>query len=131
MASTRLARRRGFQLLHKDISPAWADSARSGALGACFTPAGPAHNFEVEVYIEGPMDIETGMIMNLADVDMILKEAVEPLDGKPVRLDSGAPTTERLAHHLMNSLQPKFSGAVRLVKVRLYEYEDLWVDAWT
>jgi hypothetical protein len=41
------------------------------------------------------------------------------------------PTTERLAHYLMERLQPRFGGAVRLVKIRLYEYEDLWVDLWS
>lgn len=132
---TRLARRRGFQCLHKYVVPEWTESANSSVFGACFTPHGHGHNYQLEAYIEGPMDPVTGMIMNLADVDRILKEAVEPLDGKHVNLEvpelkDQVPTTERLAHYLMSRLQPRFVGGVHLVKIRLYEYENLWVDLW-
>lgn len=136
MLPTRLARRRGFQCLHKYVVPEWTDSANSSVFGACFTPHGHGHNYELEVYIEGAMDPQTGMIMNLVDVDCILKEVVDPLDGKHVNLEVPGlkglvPTTERLAHYLMERLQPRFTGGVRLVKIRLYEYEDLWVDLWS
>ncbi len=85
------------------------------------------------------MDPVSGMVMNLADVDAILKAAVEPLDGKHVNLEvpeltGTVPTTERLAHYLAGRLAPEFTpgknGEVRLLKIRLYEYEDLWVDLW-
>jgi len=135
MRPTRLARRRGFQCLHKYVVPEWTDSANSSVFGACFTPHGHGHNYELEAYIEGQPDPLTGMIMNLADVDQILNKVVDPLDGKHVNLEipeleGQVPTTERLAHYLMLKLRPHFSGGVRLVKVRLYEYENLWVDVW-
>lgn len=135
MPSTRLARRIGFQCLHRYVVPAWTDAANSSVFGACFTPHGHGHNYELEVYIEGPMDPVTGMIMNLTDVDVILRDAIAGLDGKHVNLEvpgleGTVPTTERLAHHLMNKLAPRFSGEVRMVKIRLYEYENLWVDLW-
>jgi 6-pyruvoyltetrahydropterin/6-carboxytetrahydropterin synthase len=132
---TRLARRRGFQCLHKYVVPEWTDSANSSVFGACFTPHGHGHNYELEIYIEGPMDPVTGMILNLTEVDLILKEAVQPLEGKQINLEVPAlsgqvPTTERLAHYLMNRLQAQFVSPVRLVKIRLFEYENLWVDLW-
>lgn len=82
------------------------------------------------------MDPVTGMVINLADVDQILKETVDPLDGKHVNLEvpelkGQVPTTERLAHYLMERLQVRFPKTVRLIKVRLYEYENLWVDLWS
>lgn len=131
---TRLARRKGFQCLHKYVVPEWTDSANSSVFGACFTPHGHGHNYELEVYIEGPLDAQTGMIMNLADVDAILNAEVSALDGKHVNLEvpelSGVvPTTERLAQFLFARLQPKFRD-VKLIKLRLYEYADLWVDVW-
>ena len=132
MSRTRLARRKGFQCLHRYVIPEWTDSANSSAFGACFLPDGHGHNYELEVYLEGEPDPKTGMIMNLADVDQVLAEVVEPLDGKHVNLEvpelSGVvPTTERLAHFLFARLQKRFTG---LVKIRLYEYDDLWVDVW-
>lgn len=133
--TTRLARRRSFQCLHKYVVPEWTDSANSSVFGACFTPHGHGHNYELEVYIEGTLQQDTGMIINLTDVDKILKEAVEPLHGKHVNLEIPelkglVPTTERLAHFLGKRLAPKFPAPLKLVKIRLYEYEDLWVDLW-
>lgn len=133
--STRLVRRRGFQCLHKYIVPEWTDAANSSVFGACFTPHGHGHNYELEVYIEGPVDPLTGMIMNLTDVDHILREAIAPLEGKHVNLEvpelSGqVPTTERLSYFLATRLLSQFKAPLKLVKIRLYEYEDLWVDLW-
>ncbi len=135
MSRTRLARRKGFQCLHKYVVPEWTDSANSSVFGACFTSSGHGHNYELEIYIEGEPDAETGMIMNLAEVDRILTAAVAPLEGKHVNLEvpelSGkVPTTERLAHYLFSRLENSFPGPVELKKIRLYEYGDLWVDVW-
>ena len=135
MSRTRLARRKGFQCLHKYVVPEWTDSANSSVFGACFTSEGHGHNYEFEVYIEGQPDQQTGMIMNLTDVDRILVAAVAPLDGKHINLEvpelSGTvPTTERIAQYLFKRLEGNFPAAVRLSKIRLYEYEDLWVDIW-
>jgi hypothetical protein len=44
-------------------------------------------------------------------------------------LKGKVPTTERLAHYFLGKLDGKFGGA-KLVKIRLYESEDLWVDVW-
>lgn len=136
MPLTRLARRRGFQCLHKYVVPAWTPAANSSVFGTCFTPHGHGHNYQLEVYLEGQIDPITGMVINLADVDRVLKEVVDPLDKKHVNLEvpglkDQVPTTERLAHYLMKRFENRFPSGVRLVKIRLYEYENLWVDLWT
>lgn len=133
MPSTRLARRLSFQCLHKYVVPAWTDSANSSVFGTCFTPHGHGHNYELEAYVEGPMDPVTGMVMNLVDLDTILRSAVAGLDGKHVNLEvpdlgGTVPTTERLAHYLLARI--RVEPPLRLVKLRLYEYENLWVDLW-
>lgn len=134
MSRTVLVRRRGFQCLHKYVVPEWTDAANASAFGACFTPHGHGHDYELEVYLEGEVDPVTGMILNLADVDRVLKEVLAVFDGKHLNLEvpgleGQVPTTERLAHFLFSRLKDRFAPA-RLVKVRLYEYEDLWVDLW-
>lgn len=131
---TVLARRKGFQCLHKYVVPEWTDSANASVFGACFTPHGHGHDYELEVYLAGDIDPVTGMVLNLADVDQVLGEVVGLIDGKHVNLDVPelqglVPTTERLAHFLLGKLKGRFAGA-SLVKIRLYEYEDLWVDLW-
>lgn len=135
MPKTRLVRRQGFQCIHKYVVPEWTDAANSSVFGACFTSSGHGHNYELEVYIEGEPDPVTGMVMNLTEVDRILKEAVAPFEGKSVELEVAGlagkvPTTERIAQFLFERLNKNFNGSAKLIKLRLFEYENLWVDVW-
>lgn len=136
MSLTRLARRKPFQCMHRYAREAWSEERNRSEFGACFTPHGHGHNYELEVYFEGKPDAESGMIVNLADVDRLLNSVIEPLQGKHLDLEipefkAKVPTTEVLAEWLAQKLLKKmdFPG-VWLVKIRLYECEDLWVDVW-
>lgn len=134
---TRLARRKGFQCMHRYAVDAWSKEQNAAEFGACFTPTGHGHNYELEAYFEGKVDAQTGMIVNLADVDSLLNRVLSPLEGKHLNNEvpefkNQVPTTESLAEYLAQRLiqEMNFGGGVRLVKIRLYEYEDLWVDVW-
>lgn len=66
-------------------------------------PHGYGHNYRLEVAVEGPIDPETSMIVNLTDLDRLLKEEVDaPLDHKNLNRDvaefaSRPPTAENVA----------------------------------
>ncbi len=66
-------------------------------------PHGYGHNYQLEVAVAGDIDPETAMVVNLTDLDRILKEEVDvPLDHKNLNLDVPAfsgvpPTAENLA----------------------------------
>lgn len=136
-AHTQLARRRGFQCTHRYEVQGWSADQNLKTFGGCFTPGGHGHNYEVEAYFEGPVDPTTGMILNLVDVDLMLKEVLAPLDGKNLNEEVPAfkdrvPTTEAIASYIFERLTAavgQFDG-VRLVRVRLFEFDDLWVDVW-
>jgi 6-pyruvoyltetrahydropterin/6-carboxytetrahydropterin synthase len=136
MSLTRIARRKNFQCMHRYAVETWTDSKNQSQFGTCFTPTGHGHNYELEAYFEGKIDPQTGMVVNLADVDNLLGEVLSPIAGKHLNFEvphfkNQVPTTEAVANYLAQSLIAKMSFAgVRLVKVRLYEYEDLWVDVW-
>ena len=52
------------------------------------SPHGYGHNFELEVSVEGPIDVESSMVVNLTDLDRVLKEEVDtPLDHKNLNRD--------------------------------------------
>ncbi len=67
------------------------------------TPHGYGHNYELEVAVEGEIDPGTAMVVNLTDLDRILKEEVDrPLDHRNLNRDvpefaGTAPTAENLA----------------------------------
>jgi 6-pyruvoyltetrahydropterin/6-carboxytetrahydropterin synthase len=66
-------------------------------------PHGYGHNYELEVAVEGRVDPETSMVVNLTDLDRILRDEVDgPLDHRNLNLDvpefaATSPTAERLA----------------------------------
>lgn len=66
-------------------------------------PHGFGHNFELQVSVEGPVDPESAMVVNLADLDRVLKEEVDrPLDHRNLNRDvpefaNTPPTGENLA----------------------------------
>lgn len=139
MSLTRLARRRGFQCLHRYEVKDWTSEKNADVFGGCFTPNGHGHNYELEAYFEGPVDPVTGMILNLTDVDKLLDETLVPVAGKHLnfevaRFRDQVPTTEALASYLFDRLKVRLSMSpfkdVQLARLRLYECEDLWVDVW-
>lgn len=135
MTVARLARRKAFSCLHRYEVSSWSDHKNAETFGACFFPNGHGYNYELEAFLEGPIDTETGMILNLTDVDDLLSQVVGPLDGKMLNRDvpeflHQVPTTENLANWIFVRLNDKVNSPVRLIKIRLYEYADLWVDVW-
>ena len=66
-------------------------------------PHGYGHNYELEVAVEGKTDPATGMVVNLTDLDRVLKEEVDrPLDHMNLNQDvaefaATPPTAENLA----------------------------------
>ena len=133
---TRLARRHGFTCTHRYNIDQWTENENRQVFGACFTPHGHGHNYELEVYLEGPVSPQTGMVINLVDVDNILKETVLPVAGKHLNFEvsefnNKVPTTELVAEFLFERCEKLFKPlGVKVLKLRLYEYDDLWVDVW-
>ncbi len=136
MSITRLARRKSFQCMHRYSVADWPPERNLAEFGACFTPGGHGHNYELEAFFEGPIEPVSGMIANLHDIDALLAQLLAPLDGKHLNEEvaefkNSVPTTEAIANYLAQKLIKlnKLPG-VRVCKIRLFEYEDLWVDVW-
>ena len=91
-------------------------------------PHGYGHNFELEVAVEGEIDPATGMIVNLTDLDRILKEEVDlPLDHKNLNRDVAglagvAPTAENVAAWIWKRIETRIEREkwpCRIVHLRL------------
>lgn len=88
----------GRSLWRKDWTP-----EKNRALYGEESPHGYGHNFTLEVAVEGPIDPESAMVVNLTDLDRILKEEVDaPLDHKNLNrdvpgFDRVPPTAENVA----------------------------------
>lgn len=115
----RLARRRPFQIQHPS--------------GTCFTPNGPGQNYEVEAYAEGIVDPLSGMAVDVALLDQWMQASLEPILQNDWSADIGdlSAITARLAQRIFTELEPRLqNNGLSLVKVRLYQDKDLWMDVW-
>ncbi len=76
-------RKAKFSAAHFLRLPELSDAENLQRFGPSSNPLGHGHNYEIEVSVQGPVQAETGMVMNLKDLKIILQEeVVEPLDIK-------------------------------------------------
>jgi 6-pyruvoyltetrahydropterin/6-carboxytetrahydropterin synthase len=135
MRGAQLTRRVRFAAAHRYHRPEWSEAENQRRFGACANEHGHGHNYVVEVTVAGPIDAETGFCVDLAGLDALLREHVGALDHRhlnhaiPEFGPGGAiPTTENVARHLWDRLAAAIPAGVSLVRVRLREDEDLYVD---
>ena len=125
--SVSITRRATFAAAHILCRPDWDDARNREVFGACAGDHG--HNYVVEVTVSGPVDPETGMVINLKQVDTLLRrELIEKVDHKHLNRDVDflhgvIPTAENVAQLAFERLAPVFAPA-RLVRLRLVESEN-------
>lgn len=127
-----LTRRAAFSAGHRYENPRWDQARNRDTFGKCNYPYGHGHNYVLEVTVAGEIDAETGMVINLVDLDRVLHEVIEPLDHRFLNVEvpyfaARIPTTENLAVYLAEQVEAKLAGC-RLAKVRLYEDPTLWAE---
>ena len=126
-ANVRITRRATFAAAHILCRDEWSDEKNREVFGACATDHG--HNYVIEVTVGGPLDPETGMVVNLKHVDSVLRrEFIDAVDhhhlNKDVDFFRGViPTAENVAMAAFRRLEPHLKPA-RLLKVRVVESEN-------
>jgi 6-pyruvoyltetrahydropterin/6-carboxytetrahydropterin synthase len=105
----------------------WSDEKNRATYGE-EGPHGYGHNYRLEVAVEGAVDPETSMIVNLTDLDRLLKEEVDlPLDHKNLNRDVAGfairpPTAENVAAWIWGRLSARLEKErwpCRLARLRL------------
>jgi 6-pyruvoyltetrahydropterin/6-carboxytetrahydropterin synthase len=126
-----VTRRLTFAAGHILAKPEWDGARNREVFGACSGDHG--HNYELEVTVSGSVDVNTGMVINLRDVDRIVKELViTDVDHRHLNHDvpwlkGCLPTTENVALAIWRRLDGSLPS-VRLEKVRLKETENNVVE---
>jgi 6-pyruvoyltetrahydropterin/6-carboxytetrahydropterin synthase len=123
----RITRRATFAAAHILCRDDWSDEKNREVFGACTTDHG--HNYVIEVTVGGALDSETGMVINLKQVDSVLRrEFIDAVDHRHLNRDVDfmrgvIPTAENVALAAFDRLEPHFKPA-RLLKVRVVETEN-------
>jgi len=127
MTNVRITRRATFAAGHILCRTDWSDAQNREVFGACVNEHG--HNYVVEVTVGGPVDAETGMVVNLRHVDAVLRrEFIDAVDHRHLNRDVDflrgvIPTAENVALAAFHRLEPHLKPA-RLLKVRVVESEN-------
>lgn len=120
-----LTRRVWFSASHRLHNERKTEEENQLIYGKCNNPHGHGHNYFVEVTVGGQVDLATGMVCNLQDLDAFIKRSVlgplalsnlnyvESLRGK-------IPTTENLCLDLFRILKQGFAYAT-IEKIRVEE----------
>ncbi|NSX00337.1 6-carboxytetrahydropterin synthase [bacterium] len=133
---TTLTKKIEFSSSHRYWRKEWTESKNLEVFGKCTSKYGHGHNYVLETTVEGPVDSDTGMIINIYRLKPILKDTLKEFDHKFLNedtdfFDDQIPTTENFAKVLYECISEKLSKEeCKLQKVRLYETKDLFVDYW-
>jgi 6-pyruvoyltetrahydropterin/6-carboxytetrahydropterin synthase len=134
MSIASLTRAVEFPAGHRYYRPEWDASRNEAVFGPCSRAPGHGHNYRVEVTVRGEVDSETGMVVDLALLDRLLRELVrEPMDHAflndlPEFASGVIPTTENLARVVWERVAPALPSSCSLTLVRVLEDRTLWAD---
>jgi 6-pyruvoyltetrahydropterin/6-carboxytetrahydropterin synthase len=100
-----LSRRFRFSASHRLHVDHLADDRNREIFGKCNNPFGHGHNYTVQVTVSGQVDAQTGMVVNLADIDgFVAAEVLPRFDYANLNEDAAfrqtVPSTENLCVEL-------------------------------
>ena len=113
---------------HRLHTDALTPEQNRDAYGKCNNPHGHGHNYVIEVLVGGEIDPETGMVVDLGDLDFAVQtKVIGRLDHSNLNLDplfvNRVPTTENLCNEIFTLLSDALSS-VELEHVRVEETEN-------
>jgi 6-pyruvoyltetrahydropterin/6-carboxytetrahydropterin synthase len=133
MPTCSVTRRVHFNAAHRLYVPSRPEEWNTRVFGACANPNFHGHNYELDVTVEGPIDPETGFLIDIN----VLKRLVEEklllhLDHRNLNLDvphfqDVNPTAENLVAYCWQTLAPLIPAG-RLRRLRLWETPRIYVD---
>jgi 6-pyruvoyltetrahydropterin/6-carboxytetrahydropterin synthase len=127
MATVRATRSVHFSSAHRLYRPDWSDEENQGVFGDCSNPNWHGHNYELDVTVEGPIDPETGYVMDLKKLKEAMHEqVVNDVDHRNLNLEVAwlqgvNPTTENFVVAIWNRLVDAMPEGVRLARIVLHE----------
>jgi 6-pyruvoyltetrahydropterin/6-carboxytetrahydropterin synthase len=126
-------RKEHFNAAHRLFNPHWDEETNEAVFGKCNNKNYHGHNYEVIIKITGPVNPQTGYVIDLKLVSNIIKDHVlNKFDHKNLNLDVPQfknlnPTAENVAIVIWNILREKIDKKFEL-KITLYETERNYVE---
>jgi 6-pyruvoyltetrahydropterin/6-carboxytetrahydropterin synthase len=135
MKTIYITRRETFNAAHKLWKPEWSEEKNEEVFGKCANKNWHGHNFQLYVTVKGIPDPDTGFVINLKTLSVIVREKViEALDHKNLNLDVPflqgiMASTENVAIAIWDLIEEdiRLNGG-ELAKIKLIETENNFVE---
>ncbi len=100
--------------------------------GKCSNPRGHGHDYYLEVRVKGDIDKDTGMVVNLDELDSAVDSVISELDHKRLDLEidyfkENQSTGENLVCYFWAKLKSAVQGSA-LVYLKLWETENNYFE---
>ena len=121
-----VSRKAHFNAAHRLFRPDWNAEKNNQIFGKCNNPNFHGHNYELIVSVTGPVDAETGYVIDMKVLAQIIETQIEDhLDHKNLNLDVPEfehliPTAEHIAYVIYNRIKPHLASNLNL-EITLYE----------
>ena len=127
-----------FSASHRYYRPDWSDEENERRFGPCARPEGHGHNYRCEVTVMAPIHPETGMVIDLVELDRVLEsQVVSRFDHRNINVSveefkpgAALPTSENLAAFILDRVSDSLPAGVKVHRVRVQEDRDLWSDVY-
>lgn len=124
-----LSRLEHFNAAHKLYNPNWSEEKNKEVFGPCSNENWHGHNYELIVTVKGQPDAETGFVIDLKKLSILIREQIiNQVDHKNLNLDvpfmyGKLASTENLVIAFWQILEPLIGtiSAARLHCLKLYE----------
>ncbi len=130
-----VTRRESFNAAHKLFRADWSEEKNREVFGKCANPNWHGHNYSLYVTVKGRINEETGFVVNLKDLSVLIRELVtEKLDHKNLNVDVDfmkglLASTEVLAMKIWEQLdEPVSKLGCKLHSIKLFETENNYVE---
>jgi 6-pyruvoyltetrahydropterin/6-carboxytetrahydropterin synthase len=127
MPRVRITRRVHFSAAHRLHRHEWSEAKNAEVFGACSNPNWHGHNYEMDVTVSGPVDPETGFVMDLKALKGLVEGlVVDDVDHGNLNLDvpwmkGVIPSTENFVVAIWERLEDRMPEGVELERLVLWE----------
>ncbi len=130
MPRTTLTRRVVFSAAHRYRKPDWSDAENAEVFGSCANIHFHGHTYSCDVTVTGPVDEETGFVIDLGFLDSVLQREIrDRFDHRNINLEVPEfadgkliPTGENLARFIAHRMQSALAHTpARVIRVSVAE----------
>lgn len=123
-----------FNGAHKLFNPNWTEEQNEAVFGKCANKNWHGHNFDLFVTVKGIPNPDTGFVMDLKKLKVILQDkVVAKLDHSNFNMDVDfllgvMPSIENIAMKIWEQIEPDLPENASLHCIKLYETENQYVE---